>query len=202
MINDNSPSLEVKIYRDLEEAIITGKYEPGTPLTEIRLSHEFNVSRTPVREALHRLEKDGLIELIPNKGAVVRGISRSDLIDIYSIRKRLEGFAAATAAKNITDDDIARLEDIVDMAEFYSGRNNMDKLKDLDTDFHEYIYQTSGSRILKNVLVDLHRSIGAYRKLSMSTPNRLTETTKEHKAIFEAIKAHDSELADKLAAAH
>lgn len=190
------------VYESLEEKILSGEYKIGEQITENRISTELGVSRTPVREALMMLEKDGLVDLIPNKGAVVRGVSTDDLIDIYNIRKRLEGLAASLAARRIDEKGVEELSEIVELSEFFISKNDAEKLKKLDSDFHARIYFYSGSRMLEKVLSDLHRSIGSYRKKSLENPGRLEKSVKEHRTILEAIKAGDAEKADELASLH
>ena len=177
------------VYDSLEEKILYGEYKIGEQITEKRISTDLGVSRTPVREALAMLEKDGLVELIPNKGAVVRGISSDDLIDIYNIRKRLEGLAASLAAQRIDEKGISELTEIVELSEFFILKNDTEKIKQFDSDFHACVYRYSGSRMLEKVLSDLHRSIGAYRKRSLENPGRLAKSVKEHREMLEAIKA-------------
>ena len=103
MINKGTASLEARVYSELQDAILMGEFKKGEALTEISLSERLGVSRTPVRGALSRLYDDGLVELIPNRGAVVIGITKEDLIDIYRIRMRLEGLASSMAAEKITE---------------------------------------------------------------------------------------------------
>ena len=190
------------VYTSIEDKIISGEYRAGEQITEMRLSGELGVSRTPVREALAMLEKDGLVELIPNKGAVVRGISQSDLLDIYSIRKRLEGLAAAMAAARIGDKGINELEEIMELSDFYLSKNNTEKLEELDSRFHTCIYNACESRMLAKILSDLHRVIGAYRRRSLDNPDRVGKSVAEHREIFEAIASKDAARAEELMSAH
>ena len=202
MIVDNSKSLEERVYLQLEEEILGGVLKKGASLTEISLSARLGVSRTPVRGALHRLFEEGLIDLVPNRGAVVIGVNEDDLIDVYAIRMRLEGLASAQAAKKITEEDKARLTEAVELAEFYIKKNDAEHLKELDSEFHNVIYRASGNRLLYKTLSELHRSIKAYRKRSLSVPARLEKSVAEHREILEAILRGDAEAADRLTSAH
>ena len=190
------------VYTSIEDKIISGEYRAGEQITEMRLSGELGVSRTPVREALAMLEKDGLVELIPNKGAVVRGISQSDLIDIYAIRKRLEGLCAELCAERISDKGKKELSDIVELSEFYLSKKDSEKLSALDSRFHACIYENCGSRMLGKILSDLHRVIGAYRRRSLDNPDRVGRSVAEHREIFEAIASKDAARAEELMSAH
>lgn len=199
---ENSATLGTRVYRMLEQNILSGKYPVGSSLTELALSAELGVSRTPVRAALVRLEGEGLVRLIPNKGAVVVGISQEDLSDIYGMRMRLEGLAAARAAERRSEEDAARLSEIVELAEFYIAKGDADRLRDLDSDFHASVYLASGSRMLASTLSDLHRMIGSYRARALGDGHRAPASVKEHREILEAILAKDAEKADRLASAH
>lgn len=203
MIVDNrTASLEEGVTAILEEEILSGKLVAGTSLTEQSLSKRLGVSRTPVRAALHTLAEEGLIDLVPNRGAVVVGVTREDLVDIYQIRMRLEGLASATAAVRISGEDLAALRESVELSEFYIRKNDTEHLKELDTQFHAIIYRASGNRMLNKTLSELHRNITAYRKMSLSVPGRLERSVREHREILEAIEARDSERADRLTSRH
>lgn len=199
---DESRSLEEKVFSSLENAIISGKYKPGQALTELSISKELSVSRTPVREALLRLKEEGLIDLVRNKGAVVIGVSVEDLVDIYKIRMRLEGLAASIAAEKMTDDEKKALSENVELAGFYVSKNNPEKLKELDTEFHDLIYKGAGSRIIYRTLADLHQRTKLYRKISLSIPERVEKSVEEHGKICDAILRGDSEEVDRLSSAH
>ncbi len=203
MIVDNiSKSLEESVYFSLEEEILSGKLAAGEALTELALSKRLGVSRTPIRAALHRLEKEGLIQIAPNKGAVVRGVSEEDLVDIYKIRMRLEGLASREAAAKISEEDIRSLRDFVELSEFYISKGDAEHLKELDSEFHNIIYKASGNRLLSKTLSELHRSIRGYRKLSLTVPSRLERSLAEHKSILAAIERGDADEADRLTSEH
>ena len=202
IIDKQSASLEEQVTSTLEEEILTGKLEVGTALTEQSLSTRLGVSRTPIRAALHTLAEEGLISLVRNKGAIVVGVTRDDLVDIYRIRMRLEGLASATAAARISESDLERLRNAVELAEFYISKNDTEHLKELDTEFHSIIYRASGNRMLNKTLSELHRNITSYRKMSLAVPGRLERSAREHREIFEAIEARDAERADRLTSEH
>ena len=202
IIDAKSPSLEEMVYSRLEEEILVGQISQGSALGEIALSKRLGVSRTPIRGALHRLAEEGLVEIVPNKGAKVLGINLDDLIDIYRIRERLEGLASSLAAKRISEKEMDELSEAVDLVDFYIKRNDTEHIKELDTVFHSIIYKASGSRFLERTLSELHRKIKAYRKRSLTVPGRLEKSAAEHREILEAIKARDSEKADELTSLH
>ena len=202
IIDKKTASLEEQVTETLEAEILTGKLAAGASLTEQSLSVRLGVSRTPIRAALHTLAEEGLINLIPNKGAVVVGVTREDLIDIYRIRMRLEGLASALAAERISKEDLATLRESVELAEFYISKNDTEHLKELDTQFHAIIYRASGNRMLNKTLSELHRNITSYRKMSLAVPGRLERSVGEHREILAAIEERDAERADRLTSAH
>ena len=195
-------SLEERVFSCLEEEILTGKLTRGTSLGEIALSERLGVSRTPVRAALARLSEDGLIESIANKGSVVVGITREDLIDIYRIRMRLEGLASLIASEKISPEGLKILKESVELSEFYISKKDTERLKELDSEFHETIYRETGNRLLCKTLSELHRKIKTYRKLSLNVPGRLEKSVMEHREIYEAIATGDGSLADRLTSLH
>ena len=198
-------SLEEQVFAELEEEILTGKLERGASLGEIALSERLGVSRTPIRSAIRRLAEDGLVEIIANKGAVVVGVTKEDLIDIYRIRVRLEGLASSLAAEKIDEEGLRAVRESVELSEFYfkafCGKDT-DRLKELDSQFHETIYKATGNRLLCKTLSELHRKIKVYRELSLSVPGRLESSIVEHREILKAIEAGDSKEADRLTSLH
>ena len=202
IISNKAGSLEELTYDRLESDILDGVYKKGESLTELALSARLGVSRTPVRSALHRLAEDGLVEIIPNRGAVVVGVTADDLISTYKIRMRLEGLASSLAASRITEEELAKLEESVALSEYYIKKNDTEHLKELDTEFHSIIYAASGSRMLCKILTDMHRNIKSYRKLSLSVPGRLEISQKEHLEILRAIRCGNAELAEELTSRH
>ena len=202
IVDKNTKSLEESVFLTLEDEILSGKLKRGETLTENALSARLGVSRTPLRAALHRLYEEGLVDISPNRGAVVLGIGSEELVDIYKIRMRLEGLASAEAAKKISSDDLLRLKEIVELSEFYVNKRDADKIKELDSEFHSIIYKASGSRLLNKTLSDLHRNIHFYRKRSLAAGDRLEKSVGEHKEILSAIENGDSHAADMLTSAH
>lgn len=194
-------SIAEQIFEQLEKEILSGIYARGELLTETKLSEKLGVSRTPIREALRRLDQEHIIKMT-TKGAYVLGITSQDIDDIYEIRLRLEGWAASLAAKRATEEEIAKLKETVELQEFYTQKEDADNIKNMDSSFHRLMYFMSGSTPLYDTLEPLHKRIIKYRKASISNGNRAYESLKEHKVIFEAIAAHDSVLAEKLVNEH
>lgn len=202
IVNERAKSREEEVYLKLEEEILGGVYERGTALTEMSVSERLGVSRTPVRAALHRLAEEGLVEISPNRGATVIGVTVDDLVDTYKIRVRLEGLSAAMAADRMSEDGKAELTESVELAEYYMSKGDTERLKELDSAFHNIIYAASGNRMLNKILSELHRNIRAYRKLSLTVPGRLEKSIGEHREILGAILGGDPERADVLMRVH
>ena len=202
ILNQNSLTLEEAVYVQLEEEILSGKLLPGEQLREVALSKRLSVSRTPIRGALHRLKEEGLIELSANKGATVVGVTESDLTDAYLIRTRLDGLASAMAAERITDEDKEKLRESVELSEFYINKKDTEHQKELDTAFHALIYTATGSRMLGEILSELHKKAKLYRKISLGTQGRAERSVAEHREILEAIEARDARAAERLTQNH
>jgi len=195
-------SLSGRVYKKLREDILSGVYKENEELKETTIGQELGVSRTPVREALRQLELEGLVSLIPNKGAYVTGITSKDIHDIYTIRSYLEGLCAKWACEHITDDQIEALEEILYLSDFHARRSHYNQLVELDNKFHELIYNACGSKILKHVLSDFHQYVERVRKITLSMPSRAVKSNKEHADIVAAIKKRDGQLAEALAHEH
>ena len=200
--DNDTAGLRRRVFAIIEEAILNGKYRPGESLTESRLAGELGVSRTPIREALTQLEHEGLVQLIPNKGALVTGISQKDIQDIYAIRMLIEGLAARWAAENISQDELRELQEAIDLEEFYTSKGDIERLMDLDSNFHQVIYRASKSRPLQYMLHTFHHSIQHARSQSIAAPGRARQALKEHKAILHAIRERDGDKAESLTAEH
>ena len=194
-------SLADQVFEKLEDDIITGVYPRGEILTELKLVEQLGVSRTPIREALRRLEQERLIEDC-SKGSVVLGITTEDLEDITNIRQRIEGLAAYYATKNLTPESAKRFKQISDLQDFYYEKQDMDNLRKMDDAFHEAIYELSGRTVIRDTLQPLHHKTQRYRRISMADPQRVENTMREHKAMYEAIVSGNAELAAELTEKH
>ncbi len=199
--NHKSISLSEQIFDRLENDILSGKYARGELLTELRLSEELGVSRTPIREALHRLSQEHLIEDSP-KGSTVLGITREDVRDIFKIRLKLEGMAAAACAENITDEQLKILGETLELQEFYINRDNVDNIRTMDSRFHEQLYLFTASTVIYDTLYPLHKKTQKFRRVSVANHGNAKLSLAEHREIFEAIKAHDACLAENAATKH
>jgi DNA-binding GntR family transcriptional regulator len=188
-------SLTTLIFEKIREDILNGVYNNDEKIVEAKVAEELGVSRTPVREALKQLELDGLVENIPNRGVVVRGITPQDVDDIYSMRIAVEGIVARWSVLRISDEALAQLKEIYELMEFYTAKNDIDKIFELNTKFHETIYTAASSRYLEHVLKDFQQFIKSTRKKSLSRAGRAEEALKEHKRILDAFYEKDVDKA-------
>ena len=201
MTSFKSTSLADKVFEKLENDIIFGVYPRGEILTELKLVEQLGVSRTPIREALRRLEQERLIE-DTGKGSVVLGITKEDLTDILNIRLRVEGLATYYATKNMTEEGLQELRHVVDLQEFYYTKRDTDHMREMDDQFHALICRLSKRTVIADTLLPLHRKTQRYRKASIEDKNRTAQVVIEHRKIFDAICAGDAELAERLTTEH
>lgn len=197
-------SLSGRVFQSIRDGILNGKYKERDELREVTIGKELGVSRTPVREALRQLELEGLVTIIPNKGAYVTGISEKDVNDIFEIRFLLEGLCARWATENITTEALDQLEEIILLSEFHMKRGSIssEQITELDGRFHLVLYEACQSRILSHVLTDFHKYVLVARKSSMVSEERARKSIREHKQILRAIRDKDADMAEQLANEH
>lgn len=195
-------SLRGRVFHKLRDDILSGKYEEHEELKEVAIGEEMGVSRTPVREAFRQLELEGLIQIIPNKGAYVTGITEKDVKDIYMIRSLLEGLCARWATEHITKEQMEEMEENVYLGKFHAQKGHLEQLADLDNRFHDIMYEACNSKMLEHQLKDFHQYVLRVRKRTLSSANRGPKSNEEHEQIMEAIKAGDADLAEQLANRH
>lgn len=195
-------SLRGRVFHKIRDDILSGKYEEHEELKEVAIGEELGVSRTPVREAFRQLELEGLIQIIPNKGAYVTGITEKDVKDIYMIRSLLEGLCAKWTTEHITKEQMDEMEENVYLAEFHAKKGHFEQLAELDNRFHDIMYEACNSKILEHQLKDFHQYVLRVRKKTLSNVNRGQKSNEEHKKIMEAIRDKNADLAEKLAHQH
>lgn len=195
-------SLRGRVFHKIRDDILNGKYKDNEELREVAIGHELGVSRTPVREALRQLELEGLVRIIPNRGAFVTGIQAKDVHDIYMIRARLEGLCARWACQYITKEQLEAMEENVYLADFHAKKGNMEQMTELDNQFHRTLYESGNSKMLEHLLIDYHQYVQRIRQRTLSTPERAIASNNEHRAIMEAIKEGNPDKAEELAAQH
>lgn len=194
-------SLVDRVFEKLEEDILQGRYARGETVTELRLTKELGVSRTPIHDALLRLEQERLVE-DNGRGYTIKGITWEDLQDIMDIRLNVEGLAAYYAAQNRTPEELRELQNIVELQEFYTAKKDADHIMAQDDQFHAALCRICRHHVISDTLVPLHRKIQRYRRASIANENRMQVMVTEHRAIFDAVAAGDAEAARQLTVQH
>ena len=188
--NNNAP-LSESLLGKLQRDILTGEFKPGKKLTEQELCSRYMVSRTPVREALKQLETDGLVENILNRGAFVVGMSDKDYEDMFELRKIYEIQAVKWAIERISEEEMEKLEETFEFMEFYTLRNDIDKMLTINTGFHQVIYEASHNRQLKKLLSSYQNFVKYKNAESVYDDDYLQSVLEEHRAIFKAFVDKD-----------
>ncbi|HZK86694.1 MAG TPA: GntR family transcriptional regulator [Syntrophomonas sp.] len=199
---DSYKPLRELVLEAIREAIKNGSLQPRERLMEIQLADELGVSRTPVREALRKLELEGFIVMVPRKGAYVSDLTMKDVADVFEIRAALEGLAAALAAERITEEELETMERLLVEKGEAINLDDIGKLVAVDTKFHEAMYQASRNERLSAIISNLREQIQRFRLTSLSIPGRKEDSLREHRNLLEAIQARDIQLARQLAQEH
>lgn len=194
--------LRFTVYNRLRDDILNKVYKKGEALTESKITKDLGVSRTPVREAFVQLQIDGLVEGIPNKGVIVRGLSILDTQDMYDIRAYIEGTAAKRACENITSEKLIKLEEAIQKEKEYTRLKDYQGFQTSDFEFHDVIIKSSNSRIFENMLTSMIQYTRIARVKSLSLDGRAQEAINEHQAIYEAMRSHNSSQAKELMEKH
>ncbi|MED1438340.1 GntR family transcriptional regulator [Aeribacillus composti] len=185
------------VYETLKKKIIEGELPSNTPLVEEKLAKEFQMSRTPIREAIRQLAQDGLVEFFPRKGALVKEITIKDLEEIFTVREALEGISARIAASVISEEKIALLQEALEKSDQELENGNKEQSFKLGNKLHEIILDVAGNNKILTIVSDFKNQIQRFHYFSYHIPGRLELSNKEHWEIFEAIKAKDGELAER-----
>ena len=191
-MNEYLPLRDV-VFNTLRKAILKGELKPGERLMEIALAERLGVSRTPVREAMRKLELEGLVVMIPRRGAQVANITEKDLNDVLEVRIALENLSIENACMRMTEEQLEEL---------WNAEGNLVKLAEADVAFHEVIYKSSDNRRLNQVLNNLREQIYRYRVEYLKDEETRKLLVKEHKEIYEAIKNRDVKSAKEISYQH
>lgn len=200
-LNDYKPLREV-IFDTLREAIITGELKPGERLMEVKLAEKMGVSRTPVREAIRMLELEGLVDMLPRKGAHVAELSVKDIMDVLEVRAAMDSLATRLAAERISDEEIKELKQIQLQFVSYTEKENLQGTIKKDVEFHELIYRSSRNDRLLQISNNLREQIQRFRVIYLKDYSSPGNLIKEHEDICNAISARNSEMAQKYAQVH
>ncbi len=199
---DSYKPLREIVFETLRDAIINQTLEPGERLMEIQLADEMGVSRTPVREAIRKLELEGLVIMVPRKGAYVAGISVKDIHEVFEVRAALEGLAASLAAQRITPEELDEMEKSLFVEAGEIDGNNLRSIVEIDTTFHDLLYKTARNEKLVQMVNNLQEQLQRFRSASLARPGRSKTALEEHRKILEALALRDSKLAQALAIEH
>ena len=183
--------LSAGLYQKIQKDILSGELPDGSKLTESAICKRYGVSRTPVREAFRQLEADGLIENIPNRGAFVKGLSRRDIADLFDLRMLFEIQAVEWAIKRMTDEDIDALRETVEFMEFYTLKDDVDKVLSFNSQFHNTIYAGTKDRMIQRTLSTYQTYIKHSAPTKSFTEDYLRKILEEHKAIFNAFETRN-----------
>lgn len=199
---DNYKPLRDVVFENLRAAILDGNLKAGQRLMEVQLAEQLGVSRTPIREAIRKLELEGLVVMLPRKGAYVANMSFKDLIDVLEIRASLEGLAAYLAAERRSDEEIVTLEKVAKEFETCVREADIEGVLKKDIDFHEKIFMMANNKKLYQLITSLWEQVHRFRVTYVSNYDASLSLVEEHNRILQAIKTGDGELAKKYATEH
>lgn len=183
------------VFQTLRQAILKGELQPGERLMEIKLAQLLGVSRTPIREAIRKLELEGLVVMIPRKGAAVANITEKDTKDVLEVRRTLEMFAVEVACERITPEQLAALKEAAKAFEASKGSMDLIRIAETDMQFHEIIYEATQNERLVQMLNNLRENMYRYRIEYLKDPNYYDSLVGEHKEILDAIETKNIEKA-------
>lgn len=199
----SSPSVREKTYDALKSRILSGGLAQGERLTEEHLAEALGVSRTPVREALHKLEQDGLIEPLGSRGFCIPKDSREEIEDLFELRAVLEGYTLKMICERITDEQIARLVGILEKANRALRRERLDEVFQWNTQFHDALHDmVADKRRFHSLIVNMRKYVLRYRKDTLQYLDAAKRADDGHQQILLALKLKDPELCERVMRVH
>lgn len=190
------------VFEKLKQAIIRGEIAPGDRLVESRIAEALDISRTPVREAIHKLEREGLLKKLPKGGFLAMNLSKEDIKETFGIRSVLESYAAKLAALNHQEEELEPLEEKIKEFQFQLDKGALDELTRINTEFHNLLYGLSKSPKLIKMINDLGDQIYRYRKIILKISDMGQTSNEDHMEMLSAIKKRDTERAEILVREH
>lgn len=190
------------VFNALREAILKGDLKPGERLMEKQLAEKMGVSRTPIREAIRKLELEGLVVMVPRKGAQVAEITEKDVKDVLEVRAALDELAVKLACAKITDADVQALKEAIVEFDEAKAEGDLEKLVDVDIRFHDIIFKSTDNEKLEHIVNNLREQMFRYRLAYLSDESYHEVITDEHKDIAEALVKKDVEKACRIANQH
>lgn len=190
------------VYEELKMQILTGAIVPGTRMMEVELAKEIGVSRTPIREAIRKLEKEGLVTIEPRRGAYASQISTQDMVEILEVRQNMEGLAAFFAASRMSDDQMTELKEVSKLYNKAVHDGDMEEMIKHDTKFHRIIVESCNNKVLVQMIEQLQELVLRFRYIYYDNFKRAENMPEEHFEILNAIETGDAEAARKAADVH
>ena len=194
--------LAERVYDDLRRALVSQEFDAGEPLTEHDLCARFGVSRTPVREALKKLERDHLVRVVPKKGAFVRTLSHDEIRELYEVREVLEALAVRLAAPRLDPGDLAGFQTRFRALKSQGGRTTYTDVRALGEELHRHLVKAADNSKLAEVLEQIRERIQSVWTLSIVAPRRVQALVREHLAILQALERGDARRAERLMIEH
>ncbi|MDE2121477.1 MAG: GntR family transcriptional regulator [Betaproteobacteria bacterium] len=199
---EKSSSLADQLRESIEESIATGALAPGAPLDEIELARQYNVSRTPVREALLQLAATGMVDMRHRRGAAVAELDAQRLIEMFEVMAEFEAMCGRHAARRMSDAERAELLEAHRACESARAAGDADRYYQLNEHFHHLIYAGSHSEFLREQALALKRRLRPYRRLQLRVKGRLGASFAEHQAVVDAIVAGEGDVAAQALRSH
>jgi GntR family transcriptional regulator, rspAB operon transcriptional repressor len=201
-VQATTTALHAQAYEQIKRAIITLRFRPGEYLNEAQISKLLGIGRTPVHQALNRLMLEGMVEVIPRKGIIVKAVSLNDVLEITDVRIINETYCARLAAARAEDEDIAEMGRILDESEKAAARSDTGRQMLLDSDFHSVLSRAARNAVLADVMRTLHDRSLRFWFISLRDRAHHVAVKEQHRAILEAIKARDPDAADNAIRRH
>ena len=195
-------SLGQHVFENLKNAIVKGDMQPGGRLIESRLAETLGISRTPVREAIHKLEREGYLRKLSRGGFSVLGLSREDVEETFGIRSVLESYAARLAAEKHRKADLKPLEKKINLYQKHLDCRDHDALPDINTEFHDMLYALSRSPKLIHMINNLRDQIYRFRQLLLRDEKMARMSNEDHKQMLERIRLRDADGVERLVREH
>jgi DNA-binding GntR family transcriptional regulator len=195
-------SLGQHVFENLKQAIIRGEVAPGDRLVESRLADALDISRTPVREAIHKLEREGLLRRLPKGGFAVMNFSREDIEETFGIRCVLESYAARLAAQNYSEEELLPLEEKLREFQRLLDNGRLDELPRINTEFHNILYALSRSPKLIKMINDLRDQIYRFRRILLEKDKWAEASNNDHQKMLEAIRERNVNRVEKVVKQH
>lgn len=200
-INEYLPLRDI-VFQSIRKAILTGELEPGERLMETQLGEKLGVSRTPIREAIRKLELEGLVIMVPRKGAQVAHFTQKDIQDVLEVRAALEALAAKLACKRMDERSFLRLQLVIAEYEYAVKEKDIETMIQKDVEFHETIFKATNNDKLSQFFNNMREQVDRYRIAYLKNSEESSNVMSEHLELLAALKNRDEELSERLASEH